>query len=1038
MGILFIHLSDLHLETQHRISVDRVDSLCRAVANDAARAFRTYLVLSGDLTWSGKEDEALQAIELIETMKARLSANPRVEVEILVVPGNHDCDFASETAVRRALVDGIIEKGLSATIDADILQQCISIQKNVLEIKDYFETASNRIVQNEVVTLHTYSDGPLPLVIRCVNTAWMSRISDKPGRIVIPPSFLQECDADHRPALNLLILHHPLHWFHPDQMRLLRQHCEEISDIIVEGHEHEAAASQRKELKKPRALYLHGGVYHSPSDKSMSTFNTLFVDDPDDDEAVATFSKYIWSRDHYELDKQDSGSETIHLRPKAGNVDIAMSEELRKQLDDPGAAYTHPRVVHLRHEDIFVYPDLRTLSFNPRRSQPLTSETLSSSEVLQCEEHTPCRLVIIGQQKAGRTALMRQLAKDAFSRGMLPVWLDGSAFSSTKREHVERKLQEAFLSEYESNADHALQQHPNTRKVIFVDNLDRARLSTRYRLLLLDELAAVSEHVVISATDTFQIEEMSKADGTAGKSLQDDFGVYQILEFGNVLRDRLIRKWIYLGQEASIETNEFYRQTDQAKALIDSIIGINLVPSLPFFILTLLQSYEAASPHDLRLSSYGYYYEFLILASMQQLTLKADQVDAYQNYLAELAFQMFQRGSENIDAESLRAFENTYATAYRLYEEVPTLRDNLVRIEILTEASGSMAFRYRYIFYFFVAKYLANNMSEQPVKDMVLKMSRHPHVTVNANVLILLTYLSREPFIVDSILDATTKVFGELRPAQLQDDIAFFNTLTKEIPELVLESIKIEEARERALRAEDGSTVVSPTRTEADNEEKEVSELDLIAKINLAFKLTEILGQIAKSYYGSMKHERKLRIIAEACESVLRTLTAFFDLVQANKEQLVSEVVEILRQHKVVDAGERERIIGFTKSFIFQVSGAVTFGFVKKISRFVGSRTLSPSIREYLDRSGTVAAQLIDKAIKLDYFGEFPFSELATLAHQIEHNTLAYAVLRSLVINHLYMFEVGYRDRQRICQAFAITMADTRKIDFQSKERKTG
>ncbi len=317
-------------------------------------------------------------------------------------------------------------------------------------------------------------------------------------------------------------------------------------------------------------------------------------------------------------------------------------------------------------------------------------------------------------------------------------------------------------------------------------------------------------------------------------------------------------------------------------------------------------------------------------------------------------------------------------------------------------------------------------------------MASHPHVSTYANVLILLTYLSKEPYIVDSILATAEKVFDGIPEARLEEDIAFFNSLTTIIPELVLESIKTDEARESALKAEDRSLANAGTIAAIVDDTKEIYELDFIAKINLAFKLTEILGQIAKSYYGSTKHERKVKIIGEACESILRTLTAFFNFVQDNKEQLVSEVVEILKQHNMADIAERERIIGFTKSFIFQVSGAVTYGFIRKVSRFIGSKTLSPSIREFLDGKNTVAAKLIDKAIKLDYFGEFPFTELTKLGREIEHNTLAFTVLRSLAINHLYMFEVGYRNRQRICQAFAIRMADVRKIDFLSRERKTG
>ena len=316
---------------------------------------------------------------------------------------------------------------------------------------------------------------------------------------------------------------------------------------------------------------------------------------------------------------------------------------------------------------------------------------------------------------------------------------------------------------------------------------------------------------------------------------------------------------------------------------------------------------------------------------------------------------------------------------------------------------------------------------------MSLRLSNTTEMAVSH--VILLTYLSKEPFIVDSILVTAGKIFEGIPEAKLEEDIAFFNSLTTEIPKLVLESIKTEEARESALRAQDRFSSPNAVKENKDDT-KEISELDFIAKINLAFKLTEILGQIAKSYYGSTKHQRKIEIISNACGSILRTLTAFFNFVQDNKEQIVTEVVEILKQHSFVDLAERERIIGFTKSYIFQVSGVVTYGFIRKISRYIGSKALSPSMQEFLNAMGTVVAELIDNAIKMDYFGEFPYAEIRKLARKIEHNTLAYTVLRSLVVNYLYMFKVGYKDRQRICEEFSIKMSDVRKIDIISKERK--
>ena len=104
----------------------------------------------------------------------------------------------------------------------------------------------------------------------------------------------------------------------------------------------------------------------------------------------------------------------------------------------------------------------------------------------------------------------------------------------------------------------------------------------------------------------------------------DDYDQYKIIEFGHSLRNKLIERWNVLGQEEYIEETELIRRTDRAQQIVNIIIGKNYVPPFPIFLVTILQTIEANNPHNLRYSSYGYYYDVLITQALGKIDKKPE------------------------------------------------------------------------------------------------------------------------------------------------------------------------------------------------------------------------------------------------------------------------------------------------------------------------------------------------------------------------------------------------------------------------------
>ena len=108
----------------------------------------------------------------------------------------------------------------------------------------------------------------------------------------------------------------------------------------------------------------------------------------------------------------------------------------------------------------------------------------------------------------------------------------------------------------------------------------------------------------------------------------------------------------------------------------------------------------------------------------------------------------------------------------------------------------------------------------------------------------------------------------------------------------------------------------------------------------------------------------------------------------------------------------------------------------KKTASSLGSDKLAETFDEILDKHNYTAAQLIDISIKLDFYKAFPSNDIKKLKEKISNDFLPLTVLKRMVINHLYMFPVDYKDKQKICNMLEIPMKTQRAIDIVSTQKK--
>ena len=224
---------------------------------------------------------------------------------------------------------------------------------------------------------------------------------------------------------------------------------------------------------------------------------------------------------------------------------------------------------------------------------------------------------------------------------------------------------------------------------------------------------------------------------------------YEILSLGNLRRGELIEKWNSIGRIETIEIKELHDENDTVTLHVNSIIRKNILPPKPIYILTILQLLDTSRSSDYTLTSYGHCYQSLIQSSLEKSNISPRDFDLYINYLTEIAFNIFETGEHRITDVKLSEFKKDYSKKYLISSHEDVL-NTLLNSNILRKQDDGIFFGYRYIFYFYVAKYIADHIQE--CKKLIDNLCENLHTEKNSNILIFLVHHSKDKSIFDEIL----------------------------------------------------------------------------------------------------------------------------------------------------------------------------------------------------------------------------------------------------------------------------------------------
>ena len=691
---------------------------------------------------------------------------------------------------------------------------------------------------------------------------------------------------------------------------------------------------------------------------------------------------------------------------KIKNKSLNLNGVYLEQINSLDINIQHSSKNELKLDDLFVYPDLNILNENEK-------DIINSREIIS---YNKC--LIFGDDISGKTSLAYVLQKDLNNIGNIPIYINAKDIKNVKKDKFINLLYRKFKKQYYELEKEEFNEIINEKKenfALIIDDFHNISIKRDLdKIKFIEILNKEFQKIYIFANSKIELEIMNRPEYK--NEVFSEYTIFKIKELGYLKRDELIEKWILINNE--LEDNEVYERKDYISQFLTTISKNKYIATYPLYVLILLQQLEAGK-NSVSGNSYVEFYRFLINQSLNSLNIKPEEFEFYHSYLSFFAYKFFISFKKEFNEEELLEFHKEFS---RIYHKTSFRLDILLKAKIFKEDNGYYKFSHNYIYYFFISKYLSDNLTKkrkkEEIKSYIDKILNNLHLEEYANIIVFFIHHSQNAseYIIEKIISQGDSLFKEIDFFKMSDDeLININKLIEREAEIFIEDKHPDKYRKEILAKRD--EVKNLQQFEELNMDKE--SLDMFAKINLSFKIVEILSQVLKNYYASYSYEEKKEIIERILKLGLKNLNWFF--IQLSE---ISNILQkdIEREIDNKDLSERE-ILNIIKKIVFKFTELVIFIFTKKIADSLSNKNILDSLKLVTNENNDILSfKIIDLEANLNFPNKLNIEEIENLYKKLDNNYIAKDIIRYLVIEHLYKFKIPIFQKQSICKKLNINL----------------
>jgi len=670
-------------------------------------------------------------------------------------------------------------------------------------------------------------------------------------------------------------------------------------------------------------------------------------------------------------------------------------------------------------DDIFVYPMLTKNDVAEDEQK-----VVNAREVIKSITENS-KVMIAGDDQSGKTTLCKKIYKDLITKRLFPVYLTGK--EGHYKGKIENQIENAIRNQYSKNVH-----IKDERMVIILDDFHLAKDKEKQI-----EILSGYKFQILLVDDIFGL-------NIKNDSLLKSYTRFSIQEASPSLRNELIIKWLRLSDKdgESYFTNEEYQEIDKATVLVNTslgkVFGAGVMPAHPFFILSIMSIYETFDkPLNEDITSQGYCYQAFIYTYLRKQGVRNDEIDTYINFLTEISFFFYREKKKEIPKREFKIFMEQYLAKFNLPVKEEVLLQRLQRSKIIVlDSCNNYSFYHSYLYFFFVARYLANNLGNSHEEIKILTQNLHKNEY--AYIAIFISHHSKSNYFLDEIIKNASSLFGKYKAAALfKKDVLFFDTQIDSIVKAALPSPDStpEQARKKQLEHEDVIEKNNSTQTSTGTQSED-NELGL--EIRRSVKTVEVLGSIIRNHAGSLEKKKIEEIFREALFVYLRILSSFLNFVEleSNNDHVVKIISERLddiikknNNKKNPKELSKEDLESISKNIFWNINFFIVFGFINKAIDSLGSNKVIKVIEDVCNGIDTPVAHVFKHGALMKFEKNVQVDSISKLLSDSHFSEISKRMLKFMVVFHCHTHPVDYRTRQRIATKMNIQQVKLRTID---------
>ncbi|GLQ91528.1 metallophosphoesterase [Dyella acidisoli] len=1001
MKAALLVLSDIHITSAQDPILAKARDIACATYPILAHVDAVLVLVAGDVAFSGKRDQYVLASQFFAEITKWLQAEGKVPVRWFAVPGNHDCDFDKDGAVRQTLIDGVLRGG---PVDDQLIDLCTSVQLEFFAFRNQLEdNTGDGTAKDHLWRSTTMQVAQETITVEAINMAWLSKLRETVGGLTFPWNQVAPgAGSGSEKGLRIAIQHHPANWISQTTYRPYRAFLKQRSHLVITGHEHVPNVGVTIDTEAATTAFIECGPLQEGTSLESSSFLVLTIDTSNEKLSARNFrfdgERYVQSPDFpWEQERALMLAEDEAFR---------LRHAFEWSLNDPGAPILDANGREIELADFFVFPDMADLSTEGKSG---TVNIYPASDLCKLDIIKP-GVFIIGEEKSGRTSLLYQLFLRYRDAGLVPVLISGEDLKHTQPEMLGRVVRAAYEAQYET-AYVEFEQLSKTNKILIVDDFQFTPIKNeQHRSVLLENLGKFASGLLFSCDKSIPSERFELSSAKLRR-----FGLQP---FGFRARHELIKRW-HGFSDPDLSEAEFLVRCDESERVVNHVMTRKVIPALPLYLVTLLQSLTVRRGAELIDSSLGHYYHYLITEAFRGAKASLDKFNELFDYCSHLAWEFYRKDTDELSETMLRQFTNEYSKVWTTVDFQPRL-EFLLNAKILERRGSSIAFRYPYVHYYLKGRYLASRLEEPDVRAYIENACTQLYVRDNANTVLFLAHHAHDEFFIQSIQRSLDGLFEDCPAVTFDGDVTDVTALITNAPKIVFNGGTPEDHRIKAAELHDDMDDGSDGLMEAPEPGDHVS---FQAEMTTLFKTTEVLGLILKAQYSGLRHDRKQALLASMFNGLMRGLHSVYDGLIRRPEFLQQGAEQLAEQASKALEDRRKRV----ERVIALIIELISFAYVMHAAECARSPELTENVEAVAKQASTTAFDLIAIAICLDSGNGLPRAQLRYLQKKVKNNLVASRLLTFIVLYRLYMFETSDEDKLWVRRQFSFGYGATQK-----------